>query len=192
MRGFQSLILAAALLASSPSPAQDTRPQPRQGDQATDNVMPATPSDAHALSWLLAIDEHGLAAGELARLKNPHQPTADYAKQLVDEHEANHHRTEEVLGAIGARRDDEADDIQAFVDAKTAGREALDDLEGDEFTMAFLRAMEADHAAALAAIDSRLMRESHNDDVTAHLRVARSRYATHLDRARALIDDPDR
>ena len=186
------LILLAALLAAMPLSAQEARPQPRQGDQSTDNVMPATADDAHALAMLMAIDDHGVAVAEMARLKNLHQPTADYAKQLADEHAANRHRSDEVLGAIGAQRLDDADDVEAFVAARQDQRDVLDDLEGDEFTMAFLRAMIADHEQAIGLIDTRLMRESHNDDVTAHLRVARGRYVTHLEAARALVDNPDR
>ena len=184
-------LLVAALVCPAPIPAQEARPLPAQGDQATDNEMPTTPGDAAALAQLIAIDDHAIAAAEIARRKNPAQPVADFAKTVFDEHEALRTRSREILRAIGVAQAD-TPEFTALAAAREDQRETLHDLDGDEFTRAFIATMIADHTAAIALIDTRLLREAHNDDVTAHLRQARGRCVTHLEAARALRDDPDR
>lgn len=187
-----SRLLAAAVLAcASPAFAQEARPLPAQGDQATDNEMPATPGDALALAQLMAFDDHVVATAEIARRKNLSQPVADFAKTVFDEHAANRGRSAEILRAIGLGQAD-TPEFTALADARETQREALHDLEGEAFTRAFIDGMIKEHADAIALIDSRLLREAHNDDVSTHLRLARGRYLTHLEAARALLDHPDR
>ena len=185
------LLFAVALGCAAPVFAQEARPLPAQGDQATDNEMPATPGDALALAQLIAIDDHAVATAELARRKNLSQPVADFAKLVFDEHGANRERSAEILRAIGITQA-ETPDLDAQAEAREEQREAMQRLEGDEFVRAFIQAMIRDHTEAIAAIDGRLLREANNDDVTTHLRFARSRYLTHLEAARALLDHPDR
>lgn len=184
-------LLIATLLLAGPGAAQEARPLPAQGDQDTDNEMPATPGDGLALAQLMAVDDHAAAAAEVARRKIPSQPVADYASVEADEHAANRGRSEEVLRAIGVLRAD-TPELTALADARENQREALADLDGDEFTRAFIDATVKDHADALALLDQRLMREAHNDDVTAHLQASRAMLSRHLQAARALIDHPDR
>lgn len=185
------VFLAAALACASSAFAQEARPLPAQGDQATDNEMPATPGDALALAQLMAFDDHVIATAEIARRKNLSQPVADFAKTVFDEHGANRERSAEILRAIGLGRAD-TPELTALADTRESQREALHDLEGDAFTRSFVDGMIKDHADAIALIDSRLLREANNDDVSTHLRLARGRYVTHLEAARALLDHPDR
>lgn len=186
-----SLLLFASLWLAGTAAAQEARPLPAQGDQATDNEMPATEGDGVALAQLIAFDAHAAAAAEVARRRNPSQPVADYATTEADEHAANRTRSEEVLRAIGLLRAD-TPELTALADAREDQREALADQDGDEFTRAFIAATIQDHAEALAQIDQRLLRAANNDDVTAHLNATRAMIARHLDAARALVDRPDR
>jgi putative membrane protein len=189
MRVRRLLLLAA--LVSATLPARETRPLPAAGDETTDNEMPATPGDAFALAQLIAFDEHVAAAAEIARRKLPAQPVADYAKMVFDEHGANRERSVEILRAIGIAGT-EVPEFEAEARTRDRQRETLRGLEGMQFTRAFIDAMAQDHADAIALIDRRLLREAHNDDVTAHLRLSRGRYLAHLEAARALRDHPDR
>lgn len=184
-------LLLLALFLAAPVPAQDARPLPADGDEDTDNEMPATEGDAAVLAQLAGLDEHHVALAEVARRENPSQPVADYASTEDDEHAANLDRSIEVQRAIGLTRA-QTPDLTSQAAARAAQRDALAGLDGDEFTRAYIQRTVQDHADALAQIDRRLARSAHNDDVTAHLQTTRAMYARHLEAARSLIDDPDR
>lgn len=184
------LFLALGLLLAAPAFAQEARPLPAQGDQSTDNEMPATEGDGLALSMLIAIDDHAIASAEIARRRTLSQPVADYAKFLFDEHTAHRERSEEILRAIGAERAD-TPELKALLESHEDAREALADLEGDAFETAWLEAMLRDQAGATALIETRLRPAASNDDVVTHLRITHAHFVTHRERARMLAASPE-
>jgi len=182
--------LAAALpLAAQENPPQAV-PLPAQGDQSTDNEMPATQADGLALARLGAIHRHQIASAEIARRKNPGQPLADFAKALFDDHTAWLERSREIARAIGAGSGDDEPTLRTFETGRETRRDALDDLQGEEFERAWLQQTLVDHADALAAIDAAL-RSARNDDVVTHLRALRGNIAAQLERARQLAAAPE-
>jgi predicted outer membrane protein len=182
-------ILILGLSLTGPLLAQEARPLPAQGDQSTDNEMPATEGDGLALSMLIAIDDHEIQAAEIARRKNLAQPVADYAKFLFDEHTAHRERSEEIVSAIGAERVDPPE-LKVLRESKESVRETLAALEGDAFEAAYLDAMLKDHAEATALIETRLLKTAQNDDVVTHLRITHAHLVTHRERARLLAATP--
>lgn len=184
--------LVIALLLSGPLAAQDTRPEPRDGDAETDNVMPTTDGDVLALSMLMAIDDAGVALADRGRLGNPPLPVADFAKRLFDESTVQRARSGEVASAINASPETRGDPGTYASNAaqRTDKLASMDD--GDEFNLTFLNASIAHLEDAIRLIDSRLLRSAHNDDVTEHLGLARSRYVNLLQAAREALDHPDR
>ena len=191
MRTHPFVMLLGLVLAAPAVAQEETSYRPAQGDQSTDNEMPATEGDGLALSMLLGIDEQEVLAADLARRKNPSQPVADFAKAQSDAHAANRTRSEEILRAIHAERVDLAD-LEAMQQANEEARERLEKLTGDAFETAWLDAHVASHAAALRLIDERLLPAAKNDDVIVHLRQTRGHAAAHLEQAKFLVENPDR
>ena len=187
----RSLMLAVAVALAAPVLAQDAVPLPAQGDQSTDNEMQATEGDALVLALLIALDEHEVASAEIARRKLLSQPVADYAKLLFDEHTAHRARSEEIRRAILAEAM-EPDELKPVSEAREKSREALEDLDGEQFETAYLDTMVREHADAIRLIDGRLLATAKNDDVVAHLRATRGHLAAHLERAKFLVENPDR
>lgn len=185
------LLMALGLALALTAFAQDAVPLPAQGDQSTDNEMQATEGDALALALLIAMDEHEILAAEIARRKLLSQPVADYAKTLFDEHSAHRARSEEIRRAILAEAV-EPDELKPVSAAREAAREQLEDLDGEQFETAYLDARVKEHAEAIAVIDRRLLALAKNDDVVAHLRATRGHLAAHLERAKFLVENPDR
>lgn len=184
-------LMALGLALAYPVFAQDAVPLPAQGDQSTDNEMQATEGDALVLALLIAMDDHAIRTADIARRKLLSQPVTDYAKLLFDDHTAHHARSDEIRRGILAEAVEPAE-LKAVAQAREQMREQLDDLDGEQFETAYLDAMVKERNDAIGMIDRRLLAAAKNDDVVAHLRMTRGLLASHLERARFLVENPDR
>lgn len=91
--------------------------------------------------------------------------------------------------AAGGRTAAADQDMPGVADMKQkheAEREHLSQLEGEEFTTAWIEAMVAGHEAALAMLDDELIPGASDPEVTSHLQNTRSAIASHLETARSL------
>lgn len=182
---------------SATTPATDDammHPDPTATDAMTPDTMapadtaafeadaPPVDAEAGALGVLNAINEHEIAAAQMALDKGVDGDVADYARRMIDEHTANRDQT----AALGPDADSPAAREQA---AKgKAKRDQLATHEGDAFEDAYVQAMITDHSEALAALDGQLIPAATTAEARTHLQTTRDHVANHLEMARDLGD----
>lgn len=172
--------------------------------------------DRTALAMVTAVDEHEIAAAEMAQAKDIDDDVEDYADMLVEDHTRNLEKTRTLaanvgtgtgMGAAGTGTDMGATgtsgadmgmadtagmggadnpDLAAMRSKHQSERERLAALDGDEFETAWLDAMVAGHQEALTMLDDRLIPGATDDQVRQHLTDTRTAIANHLQRAEEL------
>lgn len=145
-------------------------------------------SDGEALGLLQAINEHEIAAAELAIRKDVGTPVMHYAQMLKKEHTANHSRTRVVSDESDINTFD-SKDVEAMKAKGKSELEMLDALDGSTFEAAYIDAMVAGHIDALDRIDHQMLPASKDPAVQKHLRETREHIARHLAQAQRLDSD---
>ena len=162
------------------------RTRPALSTDATTNpvrTQSTAPAEAGALSVLVAVNEHEIAAAEQARGKNVDGPTLEYANQMHTEHSKNLAETRALMGSSSDAANDEVGAQKQKSEAELA---ALAPLSGDAYEKAYIDAMVTGHAEVLGMLDTKLIPAAQTAGVQQHLAATRERVAMHLEKAREL------
>lgn len=150
------------------------------------DTSPTAP-EGEALAFLVAVNEHEIAAAEQARTKGVEGKVLEFADMLHTEHSRNLAETRALADRTGGTT--HTQDIDAL---ETNGRGELDKLgalTGEAYAPAYVDAMVKGHTDALATIDGRLLAAVADGPVKEHLTAARATIAKHLEAAKALQAD---
>ena len=177
-----------ALAAVSGAIAQNPAPPDRTETVNTPAPQPAA-GDAEALSTLVVVNKHEIAAAELAQSKEVDAATRDYAKMLEHDHRANLEKVEN-LSKLTKTPIAESPDAAELKRKTAADRDALAKLDGKAFQNAYLDAMVKGHAEVLSKIDDKLLPGSTDAAVQQHLRSTRESVSRHLAKAKELRGAP--
>lgn len=177
-----------ALAAVSSAIAQNPAPPDRTETLNTPAPQPAA-GDAAALSTLVAVNKHEIAAAELAQSKEIDAATRDYAKMLERDHRANLEKVEN-LSKLTKTPIAESPEVAELKRKTAAERDSLAKLDGKEFQNAYLDAMVKGHAEVLSTIDGKLLPGSTDAAVQQHLRATRESVSKHLAKAKELRGAP--
>lgn len=177
-----------ALAAVSGAIAQNPAPPDRTETVNTPAPQPAA-GDAEALSTLVVVNKHEIAAAELAQSKEVDAATRDYAKMLEHDHRANLEKVEN-LSKLTKTPIAESPDVAELKRKAAADRDALAKLDGKAFQNAYLDAMVKGHAEVLSKIDDKLLPGSTDAAVQQHLRSTRESVSRHLAQAKELRGAP--
>ncbi|HVH34019.1 MAG TPA: DUF4142 domain-containing protein [Tahibacter sp.] len=177
-----------ALAAVSGAIAQNPAPPDRTETVNTPAPQPAA-GDAEALSTLVVVNKHEIAAAELAQSKEVDAATRDYAKMLEHDHRANLEKVEN-LSKLTKTPIAESPDAAELKRKAAADRDALAKLDGKAFQNAYLDAMVKGHAEMLSKIDDKLLPGSTDAAVQQHLRSTRESVSRHLAKAKELRGAP--
>lgn len=177
-----------ALAAVSSAIAQNPAPPDRTETLNTPAPQPAV-GDAAALSTLVAVNKHEIAAAELAQSKEIDAATRDYAKMLERDHRANLEKVEN-LSKLTKTPIAESPEVAELKRKTAAERDSLAKLDGKEFQNAYLDAMVKGHAEVLSTIDGKLLPGSTDAAVQQHLRATRESVSKHLAKAKELRGAP--
>lgn len=158
---------------------------PQSGTDGRNTQAPGVGSDGEALGMLQAINEHEIAAAALAKQKGVSAPVMQYADMLDKEHGANLSKTRLVSDEAGVNIFD-SKDVEMMKEKSKAERDMLAAKDGSAFEAAFVDAMVAGHAEALAAIDNDLLPAAGDARVKRHLTETRAHIAQHLEAAKGL------
>lgn len=137
-------------------------------------------SERAALGVLNAINDHEIAAAQMALGMNVNGAAADYANHMIEEHTTSRVQTQAL------NPDSASAEAQEQARKGKMKRDALAGEPEDHFARAYLAAMVTDHTEALAALDDRLIPAATTPAVMAHLQATRDHVAQHLERAREL------
>lgn len=138
--------------------------------------------EKQALGVLAAINTAEINAGNLALQKQVKGPVRDYANQMVKEHSDNNAKIAPWAPDRSA--------APAEKQAKKGQAEAkkLQELDGDKFEQAYVKAMVKDHTEALKMLDDKLIPAAKTPQIAEHLRTTRTHVAAHLAKAKQLQD----
>jgi putative membrane protein len=141
--------------------------------------------DGESLAFLVAVDNHEIEGGAQALAKGVGGGVADFARKMQAEHGQNLADTRKVA------RDNKVAIVEtAAVKAQKAKGRAesarLAKLSGAAYQRAYVDAMVKGHAEVLDLIDTKLVAQSADPDVVAHLKATRSHVVMHLEAAKAL------
>jgi putative membrane protein len=176
-------VLLLAALAAGPVAAQVST-------DAT-AARPGTPKtalgtgDAEAIATLSAVNQHEIAAAQLAKNKGVGTEVAEYAAKMDAEHSNNQRQTDQLAASAGVKPA-ETDKVRALKTKTEGERDKLASLSGKEFEKAYVQAMVKDHTEVLAKIDKELLPAASNAAVKEHLQKTRDHVAHHLEEARRL------
>jgi putative membrane protein len=173
------LTVATAAGAQTPTPAPST--SAANTPPSTTSARPAAPlSQSDALGVLSAVNQAEIAAGQLALKKVPTGPVHEYAQKMVTEHSDNDRKARAWSPNTGA--------AQAIAQKQKGQQELarLEPMTGDGFSKAYIAAMVKDHAAALDALDHKLIPAAKDAQVREFLTQTRAHVANHLAMARQL------
>lgn len=173
-----------AFAAVSGAIAQNPAPPDRSESVNTPAPQPAA-GDAEALSTLVVVNKHEIAAAELAQSREIDAATRDYAKMLEHDHRANLEKVEN-LSKLTKTPIAESPEVAELKRKAAADRDALAKLDGKEFQNAYLDAMVKGHAEVLSKIDDKLLPGSTDAAVQQHLRSTRESVSRHLAKAKEL------
>lgn len=141
--------------------------------------------DAEALSILAAADQGEVDTAKQALSKGVSGGVRDLAQMIQTDHTANLKQTQ-ALAASTKVHTAETDEVKKTRKEGLEMRQSLQKLSGDAYAKAYVEAMVKDHQQDLDAIDNKLVPESSNAQVVAHLKATREVVAKHLAAAQAL------
>lgn len=172
------------LAAVSGAIAQNPAPPERSEVVGTAAPQPAA-GDTEALSTLVVVNRHEIAAAELAQSREIDAATRDYAKMLENDHRANLEKVD-TLSKLARAPITESPEVAQLKSKAADERASLDRLDGKEFQNAYLDAMVKGHAEVLSKIDDKLLPGSSDAAVQQHLRSTRESVSRHLAKAKEL------
>jgi putative membrane protein len=160
------------------APVATAAPEPADAGTA---APAATTTQADALAWLVAADEHEIAAADQALAKNVTGKVRDYAQMMKTDHGKNLTDTIK-LGAAAST----APAVKALKDKGEADLHALDANAGAAYEKAYIDAMVRGHTDVLAMFDSTLLPAATDANVRQHFTTTRAAVARHLERAKEI------
>ncbi|MFA0924454.1 DUF4142 domain-containing protein [Xanthomonas fragariae] len=165
---------------TAPSVSPEPTPAPISGSGATELAK----GDGGALGVLAAIDENEIALAKQAIDQDLGGTTAEFAQQMLHDHEANLEKTK----ALGATNSPRADAMRA------KGKAAVEALSKtltlpdgkDAYRNGFMRNMVMDHGDTIKILDSELLPAAESAPVKQYLEQTRRVVAVHFERAHAV------
>lgn len=161
------------------APVATVTPEP--ADTATPAPAANALTQADALAWLVAADEHEIAAADQALAKSVTGKVRDYAQMMKTDHGKNLTDTTR-LGAATST----AAAVTALKQKGEADLRALDANAGAAYEKAYVDAMVRGHTDVLAMFDSTLLPAATDANVRQHFTTTRATVARHLDKAKEL------
>lgn len=146
------------------------------------SVEAAAMTDANALALLMAINNHEIAAANVAlEEKKVDGDVEDFAEMMKKEHTANNVDTGKLATKLGIKPE-ENDDIKAMAKKEGKALVKMRALDKEAFSKAYIDSMVTGHSEALAKIDQ-AMTSATNEDLKKHLKDTRDHVAHHLEEA---------
>ncbi|MBB5863817.1 DUF4142 domain-containing protein [Xanthomonas sp. 3058] len=164
--------------------APSVSPEPTAAPVSGTGAAELAKGDGGALGVLAAIDENEIALAKQAIEQDLGGATAEFAQQMLHDHQANLEKTK----ALGAKDSSRADAMRA------KGKAAVEALaktltlpDGkDAYRNGLLSTMVSDHGDTLKIIDSELLPAAESAPVKQHLEETRRVVSAHFERAHAV------
>ncbi|KAB7771820.1 DUF4142 domain-containing protein [Xanthomonas maliensis] len=181
---FRHLMIASTLCMGGMAAATAAAGQQSTSDVAKAGVDGATNATSKeeraALGVLSAINTSEINAANLMLQSQPSSAVRDYAARMVKEHTANNQ------AVARWSPDTSAADARAQMAKGKAELQALQQAQGTQREMAYVKAMVKDHGEALQTLDQKLIPAAKTPQVAQHLTTTRHHVADHLAAAEAL------
>lgn len=162
------------------APVATNTPEPADAGAAAPTAA-NTLSQADALAWLVAADEHEIAAADQALARNVTGKVRDYAQMMKTDHGKNLADTIK-LGAAAST----APAVKTLKDKGEADLRALDANAGAAYEKAYIDAMVRGHTDVLAMFDGTLLPAATDANVRQHFTTTRAAVARHLEKAKEI------
>lgn len=144
-------------------------------------------TDGEIAQTLITINEGEIDAGKYAERHAQKPEVKEYAKMMVDEHQANVKATKAMAKkeGISPKKNDDAKDIMA--DAKKSN-EDLKKADKASLDKTYLNEQVKMHESALSKLKDDLIPNSTNTSLKEHLQKTSEAVAKHLEHAKALVE----
>lgn len=152
---------------------------------APDKPAKQTMNEADILTCLKGVNEHEIAAANVAEKKKVSAPVLDYAKMMEKEHTKNLAATNKLL----SKTEGQPAHAAKHAEKKAEGEKDLAKLsekDGDVFGKAYISAMVKGHKEVLDELDSKLIPAAQTEAVKKHLTETRTHVAHHLEEAQKI------
>lgn len=137
--------------------------------------------DCAIIGWLLVVDKNEIAAAKLANTKNIDRKAKNFANLMIKDHGQNLHATLKLSKETNLPPIDSKATIKSKEDGKLALRK-LKKLNGKNFEVAYIDAMDKGHAKVLSQINIFIV-EAKNPKLKHHLELTRVKVKEHLHKA---------
>jgi predicted outer membrane protein len=181
VKGFIAIAVSLILMIFiAPVGAQQDKPSTATGQHEGQHSMKSMEqgSDGEIFAFLVAVDEHEVAAGKEASQKATAPSVKQYAQTMVKEHSKHLDETQKLMNSLSLQPSDTSTVDQLKTEAESA-RKRLSELTGPDLDAAYIDQMVKDHASALDHIDNHFMKATTNAKVLKHLEATRTAVAKH-------------
>jgi putative membrane protein len=169
------LVFITPVLAQYDKPA--TKPEPKQNEMKSDMR-----AEGEIIAFLLAVDQHEVAAGKMANQKSTNANVKQYAETMIRDHTKHLEDTQKLMNNINVQPREAPDIDQTKAEAEAA-RKKLTSMQGAAFDSAYIDQMVKDHATALDHIDNHYLKATENAQLLNLLRETRTAVAKHHEEA---------
>lgn len=189
---FLLLSLPAACLSAMAAPVVSNTAPATQTTQATTTVTTTTKTtptvvlkEGQVVEILNSINTNEINAAKLALKKTSNPGVKAFAHTMDADHSLNLVATKKLAGQLNLVPEASAKSTSIQAKGK-AGLQKLESLSGKEFDTAYAKAMVHGHEKALKIIDTKLLPNAKNPQLTNFLKVTRATVTHHLQMAEAL------
>jgi putative membrane protein len=170
------LVFINPVLAQYEKPATTQEQKDMKSDQRAEGEI---------IAFLLAVDQHEVAAAKMANQKSTNANVKQYAQMMIKDHSKHLEDTQKQMNNINVQPR-EAPDIDQTKTEAEAARKKLGDMQGAAFDSAYIDQMVKDHANALDHIDNHYMKATENAQLLNLLRETRTAVAKHHEEAQRI------
>jgi putative membrane protein len=136
-------------------------------------------------AFLVAVDEHEIAAAKDASQKTTNPEVRKYAEMMIRDHEKHLTATQQLTTRMNIQPRETPDIDQLKTEAEAA-RKRLEGLQGAAFDKAYIEEMVKDHGDALNRIDNHYMKATTDAEFLNHLKKTRTAVAKHHEEAQRI------
>lgn len=161
--------------------AQETTQPQQYGQGQAEMKSGQAMTDGEILAFIIAVNEHEIAAANAAIQKNPGAQVMEYAKKLNEDHSAN---LEKAQGLDVKPQETAA--VERFKQTHEADLQKMNQLSGGAFGNAYINEMVKGHSKVLDMIDKQFLPAVKDQGLKDHLNATRASVANHLAEAKQL------
>jgi putative membrane protein len=141
--------------------------------------------NGEVVAWFMAVNKNEINAANEALKKSDNADVKGFANLMIEQHSANLQEITNKSHELNIQPDNTAS-VKQVMQAGQKEMNSLKKLNGSHFDRMYMNAMVKDHAGALKAIDSTILKKVSNDELKQYVMDTRTHVEDHLKKAQVI------